>query len=354
MILLLLACVGEDDTAGPVCEPTGAVIELGAESTEIHGTSTFHEGLLWVAWAVPNASSTFDIRMAAIDCSGEVVIPETVVTDSPDNELDPSIAVADGRVMVAWTVSAGGGLGIRTRVFDTDGEALGDALDFVANRDGEVVTGNAMAPRLRAWDPHFLLVGQWGHDDASGFQAFSVRLDQQGQTLEAAQDGRLETEFSQTAVDVDADGTMVWQEDTTTSTQPRVADASGPIHLPGARPTITVGTGGTWMAWDNDLGEVQLRLPTEEVITLDLPGFVHSARLDGDRLLTMTVEDGVYNSLHVHRIDETGVVDTTVVGTVTAPSVYGVDLTRVNEDVVAIAWQEGDNPDFQLKVRFLQ
>ena len=72
--------------------------------------------------------------------------------------------------------------------------------------------------------------------------------------------------------------------------------------------------------------------------------------MSGDALLTMKVEDGVYNSLHLHRVDASGLVDSVELPTTTAPSVYGVDLTPVGEDRVAVGYADGQNPDFQARV----
>ncbi len=122
------------------------------------------------------------------------------------------------------------------------------------------------------------------------------------------------------------------------------------LASPGARPTLARHEGELWAAWDTNEGVVELRAPDGTVTPLDLPGFVHSPRLAGGQLLTMTVDSGVYNALHLHAVDEAGVVSTIDLPTTTAPSVYGVDVTPLGDGHVAVVWADGENPDFQLRV----
>ena len=48
--------------------------------------------------------------------------------------------------------------------------------------------------------------------------------------------------------------------------------------------------------------------------------------------------------------DASGLVASVEIPTTTAPSVYGVDLTPVGEDRVAVGYADGQNPDFQARV----
>ena len=357
MLLGLLACTSPGDTGetavDPGCLPEVGLYEVGADSTEIHVSTAFDGQRLWASWVRPNDSSTFDVVLSALDCSGEEVIGPIAVTDSPDNEIDPALAVAGDRLLLAWPGSAGG-MSIRTRVYDLEGNPLTEVTPFEGSRGGVPVTGNATGPRLRATDEGWVMAGYWGHEEAPAFQAFSVTLDWDGQPVGDAVDAQLDADFGQTAVDLVVDPlVLVWQEDSTTSTESILQASDGSLDTPGLRPTLAYND-GLWAAWDDDRGEVTLRPPSADPLVLALDGFHHSPRLVGNALLTMKVEDGVYNSLHLHRVNASGVVASVELPTATAPSVYGVDLTPLGEDRVAVGYADGQNPDFQARVAVIE
>ena len=150
-MLLLLACTGSSDTADTAptstCQPVEGVYELGDDDTEIHGTSAFDGERLWVSWVRPNDSATFDVMLAAVDCAGQLVVEPRAVTDSADNEIDPSLAVSGDRLLVVWTASTDAGLSLRTRAYDLEGEPVDALQPFEGTRKGVTVTGNATTAR---------------------------------------------------------------------------------------------------------------------------------------------------------------------------------------------------------------
>lgn len=200
-----------------------------------------------------------------------------------------------------------------------------------------------------------MLAGSWGHGDAEAFQAFWAPLDLGGAPAGEAVDAELDTENGQTYVDLSVDGgevTLAWQEDSTTSAQPTAVWSHGVLASPGARPAVS----GAWAAWDDNAGAVWVRAPSGEALDLGLPGFAHSPRLvDGDPplLLSMTIESSIYNSLALHTLDEGGVVETLDLAATSAPSVYGVDLTRIDDEHAVVVWQEGENPAFRLYAEWI-
>lgn len=346
------------DSAEPPCDLSWeGVIEphIDGPDTQIHGTSAFGGEQIWMAWALPNDSSTFDIWMAAMGCGGEVEVAPFAVTDSADNELDPALAISGDRLLLVWSTSTSAGLGLRRQVFTLDGVPAGPALEGDLVRGGEVVTGNATLAQVSATEDGFALAGSWGHDDAAAFQAFWVPLDLDGVQSGEAVDAELDTENGQTYVALSvADGevTLAWQEDSTTSTQPTAVWTHGVLATPGARPAVS----GEWAAWDDNVGAVWVHTPAGETLELGLPGFVHSPRLaDGDppMLLTTTVDSGIYGTLQLHTLNESGVVETVDLAATASPSAYGVDLTRVDDQNAVVVWQEGENPAFRLYVEWI-
>lgn len=381
MLMLLLACSGEpDDTSAAHSGTDSAAVQACIDAwsdqltepdrdgpdTQIHGTATFDGAQIWVAWSRPNDFNTFDIFLSRLGCDGSVEIDPIAVTEGEDNELDPVLAVSGEHLMIAWIASTqSSNLAIRYRLYDLNGQPATDATTLAAERDGTVVTGNATLPRLAALPEGFVLAGSWGHEDAAGFQAFAVEINPDGSLRGEGQDAELDPDFSQTAVDVtvhEGATILAWQEDSVTSTAPAAWQAAldtpaTALGEPGARPALLSTEDGLWSAWDTDTGIVWVRLPSGEDVALDLPGFSHSARMaawqDGVALVTMSIEDGIYNALNLSTVTVDGTVTTTALQTVAAPSVYGVDLTVVGGQKAVVIWQEGTSPDFRLRAEWL-
>ena len=121
---------------------------------------------------------------------------------------------------------------------------------------------------------------------------------------------------------------LAWQEASVTSAAPAAWQAAldtpaTALGEPGARPALLSTEDGLWSAWDTDTGIVWVRLPSGEDVALDLPGFSHSARMaawqDGVALVTMSIEDGIYNALNLSTV--------TVDGTVISPGEITSDTT---------------------------
>jgi len=381
MFLLLLACSGgPDDTSEAHSGHNSAAAQdcidawsdqltepdLDGPDTQIHGTATFDGAQIWVAWNRPNDFNTFDVFLSRLGCDGSVEIDPIAVTEGEDNELDPVLAVSGEHLLVAWIASTqSSGLAIRYRLYDLSGQPTTEVIPLAAERNGTVVTGNATLPRLAALPDGFVLSGSWGHEDATGFQVFAVEINPDGSLRGEGQDAELDTEFSQTAVDVavhEGATVLAWQEDSVTSTAPTawqtpLGSTATALGDPGARPALLSTDDGLWSAWDTDTGIVWVRLPSGEDIALDLPSFSHSARMaawrDGAAVVTMSIEDGIYNALNLSTITTDGVVSTTALQTVAAPSVYGVDLTVVGGEKAVVIWQEGASPDFRLRAEWL-
>ena len=282
------------------------------------------------------------------------------MSDSLDVEIDPVLAFAGDRTLVAWTGSSPRGLDIRTRVLTRSGEAVTAPTVFSADRAGEPVTGNATLPAVAGAGDRFVLAGSWGHDEAPCFQGFVVELGLDGTPLSDARDLELDPDRGQTLVDLALDGDdpeAVWQEDGVDTVNP-AAWSGGPgeqavlLAEPGARPTVAVGAEGTWWAWDDNAGIVWLRSPSGESTALDLgPGFHHSPQLatTGDAVVVLSMEmaSGIYNRLRLSRITQTGAVQDVPLSATAAPSVYEASVVLVDEEHAVVAWQEGDNPAFR-------
>lgn len=374
MALALLACSstpppadsgdegGEDGLARCLEDWSDGLREIdpAGPDTQIHSEVAFDGSRLWFAWNRPNDDATFDVWGSIVGCDGAGIREPTPVSDSRDNEIDPTLAFAGGRALVAWTGSAGGGLDIRARVLDADGAPATAVAAFAGTRGGAPVTGNATLPALATTGDAFVLAGSWGHPDAPAFQAFVATLDVDGQPIGDADDVELDRDHGQTYVDVAVVGEaprVVWQEDrvdTATASAWLGAPGEAPSLLgePGYRPAVVADAAGVWAAWDDNAGAVFLRTPEGADLELDLgAGFHHSPQLaaaDGTvALLVLEVESGIYNRLRLVRLSASGVVAELPVSASGVPSVYEASLTLVDGQHAVVAWQEGDNPAFR-------
>jgi hypothetical protein len=276
------------------------------------------------------------------------------------------LAVSGDRLLVAWTSDNGGSpnnLDIRYRVVGLDGTPLTDVIELAATRAGVAVVGNAMSPSLAAINGGWLLAGQWGHADATAFQAFVVELDANGAVQGDASDVELDTVNGQTEVSIAVDGSdtlVAWQEDSTSSSAPSAWSAvlgNAPVELadPGARPHVGA---GPWYVWDDESGAVGVQPPGVAAKALSLAGQVHSAKIGvvGDQatLMWLKVESGISNSVHLAPLAADGTIGTNVsLASTTVPSVYPLDLTMVDATHAVVVYQDGTTPDFRLKADFI-
>ncbi len=375
-----MACSGDDpSTPSDGAPPQVDCLDLWVDGitepdamgpdTQIHGTSVFDGAHVWVAWNRPDNGTKFDIWLQRMACDGEVDLGPFEVTTNTFNELDPVLAVSEGRLLVAWSSDNGmapDNLDIRLRVYDLEGNALSNPFDLVALRGSSVVTGNATLPHLAPRDGGFWLAGSWGHRDSPAFQSFALPLDLDGLPTEPATDGEVDDVFGQTYASV-AEGNgevrLVWQEDSVDSVEPTLL--GGPlgepeeIVRPGARPEVAYGPSGWWMVWDINDGDVQVLPPGGTISGLGgRMDFHHSPSIvvtdDGALVLAMEVVDGVANGLILWQLDTDGeVVHEQMLQTQGAISVYGVDLVAIDDQHVVVVYQDGQNPAFRVKAEWI-
>jgi hypothetical protein len=336
--------------------------------TQIHATSVFDGEHLWVAWNRRDSGTKFDIWLERIACDGTVNVGPIEVTNTNDSELDPVLAISGDRLLVAWTSDNGVGpnnLDIRTRVYDLDGNPLTDPTDVAGTRAGAPNPGNALFPALAATADGFLLAGSWGHDDAPAFQAFVAPLDLDGNAVGDAIDGQLDPDHGQTYVAIAThDGTTqaLWQEDAvgsdTLSLEGGLLGSAAPIAAPAARADVSHGPDGFWQAWDDDSGIVYAKPPQGAPTRISGPSFEHSpsvvATADGSMILSMELVGSISNRIKLRRLDVNG--DVTYehsLQTEGAVSIYGVDLTVVDDQHAVVVYQDGENPAFRVKAEWI-
>lgn len=207
---------GDPDAGEPTCRP-GDPFELAPAlaSTQIHADLAFDGEATWLVFNVPEEGGTglFDVYAMRLGCDGSIVTPPFVVnTTRAPNDVDPSIAISEERVLVAWhsdDSTLESNLDIRYRIFVRDGTPLLDEDRVLeTTRGGTPVSGNALAPQVTPRSAGgFWIAGMRGIEEAAAFQVFAQAI---------ASDGSL---------DGDA---LDWIDPASTQSEPTIAeDADG-------------------------------------------------------------------------------------------------------------------------------
>ncbi len=177
-------------TAEPSCDAfaPGDAFEIAAEasSTRIHPHAAGDDTGAWFSFVHPEpAGSLFDVSVMHLRCEDNVDVPPQVVTTDPGNDIDASVAVSSGRVIVVWNSDDGLGgdsnLQIHGRVLDADGTPLGETQFRVTTQvEGNDITQNHTFAVVTAAEDGFSVAGLRAHPDSPAFVAFDQVLDPTG------------------------------------------------------------------------------------------------------------------------------------------------------------------------------
>lgn len=392
---------GETDAGPPVaCGATpfaGGTLSLdpGPMSTQIHVNVAYDGEGIWAAYSLParDGSGNFRTWATRIACNGAYWLePFMVTTSTAGNDIDPSLAVSNDTVMIVWQRDTGASpynLETLFRRFKRSGEPL-DATErrLELERGGSPFTGNIWMPDVdRLPGGGFAIVGSWAHEDAAGFQVFAVRMTATGTTGGEAFDVHLEPDQTQLAPDVAADRSgdlwVGWENgfaEESRAVFTRVPASSTIAAFAPVTP-VNVTSGGAHLGvgeGDDGLialdvyrgGGVDILLRTSSTATAaelwsggasstdHSPGFALSGPRQGALTWYRAIR-GFRNDIYVRAFGPDG--DGSLAGTppvkldLQEPAApYGPAITHVLDDWFFLAWQEGDNPDFFIKGRFLE
>jgi hypothetical protein len=381
---------GEPDAGPPRCEDlteSGAPFEIAPElpTTQIHASVAFDGEATWLAFNIPEEGDTglFDVFAMRLACDGSVVTPPFQVnTTTPPNDADPSVAISDDRVIVAWhsdDSSLEHNLDIRYRIFERDGTAvLADDRTLETTRGGVPVDGNALLPRAIARPAGgFWLAGMRGITEAPGFQIFVQAIAPDG-ALDGEALDFIEPEASQSNPDVAEDGddlAVSWtRADTITDrAYVRLPGAATGMDLypdlpPAGTPSLAIDGARRYAAAqasittsDPDIYLVSLDAPADRVRVGARGRFDHSPVIslapEGGVLAWYQNVRGLANDLVVASID--GATSPPTVGEPVPVSAdhpaapYDVAATRVSRAVWFFAWSSGTSPDLRVYGRFV-
>ncbi|MDF1562775.1 MAG: hypothetical protein P1V51_07015 [Deltaproteobacteria bacterium] len=343
--------------------------------TQIHAAAAFANQEIWVAYSHPSEGGNFSIQALRLSCDGAPIgEPWAVSADDTINQLDPAIVGSGERVLVAWqsdNQTAPYNLDTHFRLYDAEGAALTGPTELAARRGGVVNEQNAWMPQIapRA-QGGFTLVGAWGHADATAFQAYGQHLDADASLVGESWDWDLRPAIGQVNPTVSLDGArtlqVAWDDGggSTGVTTSSLAEGAGapaaatPIggSAGGTHPSLASHGSETWLAYAG-MNQPRLRLPGGLLINLGDPGTDHSPVVAADETGAMVAWyrnlGGLSNEVHFVRVASDGTLSGAgEVGTTNAAP-YPLSLIALGGGRFFLTWQDGANPDFVIRGRFL-
>jgi hypothetical protein len=388
---------GGADAGPPSCAEALAdrrvALDRSGVLTQIHPAVAWDGEAIWVTFVRPEEGGDggFDVYATRVGCDGRrLVEPFAVQSDPSGNDIDPALAIAGDRVLIAWQTDDGTGgtdnLQVRYRLFDRDGTPRGEDRTLRTRYEGAPVGANHMGVKVAGLpDGRFAVAGSRALPATMRFSAYVQRLAADGSLDGEALDPSVEMEVGQTAVAVDATpGGDLW---VAYDRQPDGGEAAVTVHRfaperapePALeRPAVSSGADllatadAVWAAFAGGALETDLRLVDVSVplaerapAVLGESGRVeHSPRLaraeDGAMALAFFRQiRGFDNELHVARFTPGApgapptVGETVRADRIGAPS-YQPALTHVRGDFWFVAFAEGESPDFRLVGRFVE
>jgi len=308
------------------------------------------------------------------------------------SETYPRVAVADGRVVVAWQADNGSGvdnMDLALRSFAVDGGAMDESPVVVEpSINGTSQTGNGWMPALvgRADSRGFWLAGAWALDGYPSFQTVVMGLEHSGQPGDypSVPEGDPDTSqyYPSIALGPDWEIGVAWE-----SWGSSGATTIGFAQYEGGMAALNDfadhdDAGLPFVAWELAAdgqpilayysvngGEYDIELAGGDLVnspvltTLGQPGKLDhtpivAAAERGAVVAWMRNLSGLSNELVLQPVRLEGeswtVGDEQVLDTETAVAPYLPGLTWLCEDAWFVTWIEGDNPDYLVKGRFLR
>ncbi len=353
------------DMAVPTCEPAaGETFDLDPDGpdTQIHAALVPAPGGAWAVYNRPDPGGGFDVWATRVGCDGSMVVPPFQVNEDAEfNDVDPALARNGDRVLFAWATDDGMGphnLSVRLRAFDDAGVAVGPERRLA-------IDANAWMVKVAATEDGFLLVGSLGDDELNAFQLFALAIDRDGMPVGEPSRVAMAPESQSNPALVVAEGAAVvaWTEgsqDTETVRLGRGTIADGfeveeAFDAPVAGASVTT----DWIASTQTARGMVLARPLAggDPVEVGASGKIdHSPGLaTGDEVTAIAwyrVIRGIRNELWYTRLgsDRTP----TQVETDGPVAPYGVALTPLGARHFALAWSEGDSPDFRLRWRIIR
>lgn len=372
----------------PLVTDTPFALDPDGPDTQIHAAAAFDGESIWVVYNRPDALGGFDVYGVRLQCDTTWRLPPFQINTTDHNDVDPTLAVGNGHLYVAWQTDTGTGVDnmqLLLRTFDVGGVPLMSADEMLrTTRAGQPVPGNTWMPALAPLPTGFAVAGARAVPDASGFQVFLQRLDDQGAAVEPTLDASFAPASSQTypALAAAPDGALLLaylQADPPDFTDRAVltrfaAGASTPAPLPpipaagrdaGDAAAVALGPGGeTYVAFsDPDAGQVVLAEAASNgaEAVLGEAGRSFSPALaaapGGGAVAYYQNVSGIQNQLWALRFTHSTwgfQLGSPVQVTLEMVAPYPPTIAHVTQDVYFLAWSQGDSPDFRLMGAFVR
>lgn len=338
---------------------------------QIHAFGVMVSDGAWIVYNRPGEAGAFDVYATKISCAGVPVVAPVRLSQSNDNEIDPTAAWDESaqRLLVVWSADQSGktpNLELRSRLVSASGEPVGDVHSLALQRKGSPVGGNVWMPQLAKSPSGFGLVGTWGHDDAPGFQAFVQALDADGALIGDGEDVGLDPASSHDApvIAFAADGTRLLAYSTVTNDSPsaqpydvwmKIGDAAPALRATaGGHATLAVGASGAWIAAQDAAGKIDApSLQTNK--SLYQPAIAAS---DTGAALVAYTKAANKSPLRAHRLDAQGALVGAGIDLSVGAAAYPIHLEAVpgssDGDLFFVAFQEGAGQTIRGKARFFR
>ena len=379
----------DEDTGPPACHsfaPTGETFEIDPDgpTTQIHAQAAFDGDGVWVIYNAAGDEGAFDVWLTRLDCAGNTTHPpRRLNTTVGPNVTEPAIAIGYEAILTLWQrddPELESNLDIAGRVLDLDGEPLSDEdAVYELSRDGTPQSGNAWMPAAVGDDEGFVLVGAWGHDEATAFQVFVQRLSPLGEPVGDAQDVELDPGNGQVFPTVSTSdlGTLVaWTYSPVAGDDAgKVARVDGETFGPttvdfidGAHAAegggVALVAGGS--AGDGDVhvarvaadGTLGTPLQLGERGRVDIAGTpaIDPNGLTG-ALMYYRVVQGIRNQVVVTGLDlseDVHLASEFVIPDVGDAAPYTPSITAIGGNTYLLVWSAGASPDLRLYGRFVR
>ncbi|MBW2461343.1 MAG: hypothetical protein JRH11_06825 [Deltaproteobacteria bacterium] len=356
---------------------------------QIHPAAAWDGEGIWVVYSRPDDAGLFDTYATRRGCDGAALVEPFSVSSAPafGNDIDPELAIAGDRMLIAWNTDDGVGpnnLSVRYRVFGLDGTPVGDDRTLETTHMGAAVTGNQLGASVAGTPSGGFVIagGRGGVAGVTAFSAYTQPLTRDGAPDGATLEPMINADASQTAtaVDVDTDGT-VWVAYTESIVEPAsehlmvrsFAAAAPEVGVEGllssAGASVLAADGAVWVAFSGLIAsEINLRL-----VDATVPLASRTAAVWGDRgriesaVRLAVAPDGALaavwfrnvsgftNEIYAARFSAGNpptVAAPMRVDPGTAPA-YQPALTHVEGDYWFMAFAEGESPNFRLTGRFM-
>ncbi len=355
-------------------------IAPGFRRTQIHPNAVFDGEDVWVTFTADEVgSSSFDVFLTKVNCNGSSLEPVRVNTVADRSDLNSDLAVGpDGELLVVWGSDNGSGStgNITTWARRWAGDAfVGDAFEITTERGGAAFGGTTWMPSVAGRGDGYALVGTRGVEEVSNFVVYEADLSREGMVSRLREPALvMGAAQSEPRIAVDAEGRVhvAYTEDGESvgsmyagpEGEPRRLDeamASSQVSdlvLIDGTPIVATTAGGSStqvrlhrLAEEVSLGEVgePSQRDAGGVIAvgdgLHVLAWLRNVRGFRNELhaVGFHIEDGNFVFGDIHRLDTDGRVPP-----------YPPTVVHLRDDTFAFFWAEGDNPEFEVKLRILQ